>query len=599
MDYYGLMHHFFRVFPLLTLVSGLAIAQSPGPVPVQPASAALAPAAAPKELPTHSAMTPRLLYELLVGELSFQEGEVNQSIDLMLNAARRVNDPALYKRAVEMAVQSRSGARALDAVRAWRLASPHSSDANRLELQVLVALGRIEESDAPMRATLATLPAVDQEPFILAVPSLYTRAVDKAEAAHVVERGLASALQNAALGAAAWTSIGRMRLAANDKTGALSAATLGQAANPASEWPALLALQLMSGANELGAEPLIKNYLSNATPKPEVQIGYARALVESGRSKEAHEQLSKLTQRQPNYAEGWLVHGLLYAQERHDAKAEAALTRYLELATQPSADQRLDRSNGINQARMSLAQISERRGDYAAAENMLARIDSPDDILSVQLRRATILARQGQIDEALRLIRDVPVRQPEDARMKIMAESQLLRENKRPQQAYDLLRSELGKDPEDEDLLYDTAMAAEKLDRVDEMEQLLRQLIEIKPDAFNAYNALGYTLADRNLRLPEAKQLIEKAVELSPDDPFIQDSLGWVEFKLGNHARALSILQAAFAKRPDAEIAAHLGEVLLALGRKDEAMATLREGLRLNAENETLQETLKRLRVTP
>ncbi|MGB3071492.1 MAG: tetratricopeptide repeat protein [Ottowia sp.] len=602
MDYYGLMHHFFRVFPLLTLVSGMAFAQAPKPA--QPASDAVPPAApasaaSAAETPRPSALTARLLYELLVGELSFQDGEANQGIALMLDAARRTHDSVLYKRAVEMAIQSRSGSMAMDAVRAWRQAEPRSPDANRLELQVMVALGRIAESDAPLRATLAALPTTDQEPFILAVPSLYTRAIDKAEAAQVVERGLADVLQNPALAPAAWTSIGRMRLATNDRTGALSAANLGQTANPKSEWPALLALQLMTGADEPNAEPLIKRYLRNATPKPEVRIGYARALVDAGRGKEAHEQLAELTRNQPDYPEGWLAQGALYAQERHDTEAETALKRYLELATQPSADERFDRSNGRNQARMTLAQIAERRGDYAAAESMLAKIDSPDEAINVQLRRATILARQGQLDEAVQLIRSVPVRTPEDARMKITAEAQLLRENKRPQQAYDLLQSELSKDPEDEDLLYDTAMAAEKLDRLDEMEQLIRKLIEIKPDAFNAYNALGYTFADRNLRLPEAKQLIEKAVELSPDDPFIQDSLGWVEFRLGNRAQALRILQAAFAKRPDAEIAAHLGEVLWTMGRKDEAIVVLRNGVRLNAENETLQETLQRLKINP
>ncbi len=544
-------------------------------------------------------MTARLLYEVLVGELSFQEGRANQAIELILDAATRTNDPELYKRAVGMAIQSRSGSMALEAVRAWRRTDPQSADASRLELQVLVALGRIAESYVPMRATLATMPAADQEPFILAVPSLYTRAADKAEATQVVERGLVGVLQNDALAPAAWTSIGRMRLANNDKTGALAAATLGQAANPNSEWPALLALQLMSAADEPSAEPLVKRYLQSAAPKPEVQIGYARALVDAGRSAQAHEQLADLTRRQPNYPEGWLAKGALYAQERHDAEAEADLNTYLKLATQPSSDQRFDRGNGRNQARMTLAQIAERRGDYAAAESMLAKIDSPDEIMNVQLRRATILARQGQLDEAIRLVRDIPVRQPEDGRMKLVAEAQLLREHQRPQQAYDLLHSELNKDPEDEDILYDTAMAAEKLGRMEEMEQLLRKLIDLKPDAFNAYNALGYTLADRGLRLPEAKRLIEKAVELSPDDPFIQDSLGWVEFRLGNHAAALTILQAAFTKRPDAEIAAHLGEVLWTLGRKDEARATWREGQRLNAENDTLQEVLKRLQIRP
>jgi tetratricopeptide (TPR) repeat protein len=131
------------------------------------------------------------------------------------------------------------------------------------------------------------------------------------------------------------------------------------------------------------------------------------------------------------------------------------------------------------------------------------------------------------------------------------------------------------------------------------MERLLRQLIAAKPDYQHAYNALGYSLADRNERLPEAKQLIEKAVELAPTDAYIQDSLGWVEFRLSNFPRALAILQAAYGKRPDAEIAAHLGEVLWTMGRREEALKIWREGLRLSNEDETLQATLKRLRVSP
>ena len=131
------------------------------------------------------------------------------------------------------------------------------------------------------------------------------------------------------------------------------------------------------------------------------------------------------------------------------------------------------------------------------------------------------------------------------------------------------------------------------------METLLRQLIAAKPDHHHAYNALGYALADRNQRLPEAKQLIEQAVSLAPGDAYLQDSLGWVEFRLGNHARALSLLRDAYAKRPDAEIAAHLGEVLWAQGLQDEARRVWREGLALAQDNETLQSTLKRLNVQP
>jgi predicted Zn-dependent protease len=142
-------------------------------------------------------------------------------------------------------------------------------------------------------------------------------------------------------------------------------------------------------------------------------------------------------------------------------------------------------------------------------------------------------------------------------------------------------------------------MIAEKMGRFDDMEKLLRELMARKPDYHHAYNALGYSLAERGVRLPEAKQLVQKALEYAPGDPFISDSLAWVEFRMGNKAEALRILQEAYKDRPDPEIAAHLGEVLWSLGQREQAQSIWREGLLLNAENETLQETLKRLKVKP
>jgi Flp pilus assembly protein TadD len=129
------------------------------------------------------------------------------------------------------------------------------------------------------------------------------------------------------------------------------------------------------------------------------------------------------------------------------------------------------------------------------------------------------------------------------------------------------------------------------------MERLLRRLIELKPDNQNAYNALGYSLADRKIRLEEARTLIKKAVQLAPEDPFIADSLGWVEFRLGNTDEAMRILEAAYKRRPDPEIGAHLGEVLWVKGQRDRAMSIWKEAFLTDADNETLQETLKRLRV--
>ena len=242
-----------------------------------------------------------------------------------------------------------------------------------------------------------------------------------------------------------------------------------------------------------------------------------------------------------------------------------------------------------------LAELAERHQQWDEAQHYLDLIDSPQDALRVQSRKAANLARQGKLDEARALIRSAPELQPEDARTKVNIEVQLLRDGRQYQAAYELLKQAAQNNPDDVDYTYDLAMAAEKLDKLDEMETLLRQLIAAKPDYYQAYNALGYSLADRKLRLSEARELVRKALESAPDDPFIQDSMGWVEFRSGNLTQARQILQDAYRSRPDPEIAAHLGEVLWSLSLKPEAQAIWKEGLAQSPDNETLRETIKRL----
>ncbi|HPU09092.1 MAG TPA: tetratricopeptide repeat protein, partial [Ottowia sp.] len=297
--------------------------------------------------------------------------------------------------------------------------------------------------------------------------------------------------------------------------------------------------------------------------------------------------------------ESWLVRGALFADENKDAQAEADLQHYLKLLDSAAPEAAPERSEGPDHARMMLARIAERRGDYAAAEQLLAAVDSPEQALTVQTRRAQILARQGKLAEAREAIRRVPERSADDARLKLLAEAQLLRDNQQAALAYQLLSAEIEKTPDDDGLLYDAAMAAERANQLDTMERLLRRVIELKPDAAHAYNALGYSFADRNLRLDEARTLIEKAVQLSPDDAYIQDSLAWVHFRQGNVREARKLLDAAYKKRPDAEIAAHLGEVMWTQGERDAARRLWRDGLRLDPRNETLLKTLERFGVTP
>lgn len=553
--------------------------------------------AAPLAQP-NSSMDGQLFYQLLLGEVNARGGEPGLGFQLILDAARKTGDARLYRRATEIALQGRSGESALQAARAWRQAQPDSRDANRFLLQILVGLNRLSDVAEPLKRELQAAPDnAERIGAIGSIPRLFARSNDKKLAASVVEQALADYLGSPTLGAAAWTAVGRMRIDASDIPGALEAARRGHALDPLAEGPAVLALALMD-AKLPQADAIVQAHLAGK-PRAEFRMDYARILLNNQRYAESGVQLARITAESPAFAPAWLVKGMLELQDRKDAEAQASMQRYLELETArgPEAAATEESRRGMTQAYMALAEIAERRKDLAGAQAWLDRIDDAQEMVGVQVRRAALLARQGRLDEGRALLQGLPGRNPAELRARVSAEVQLLREHKRFQAAYEVLATALAASPQDLDFMYDKAMVAEKLGRLDEMERLLRAAIAIKPDYHHAYNALGYSLADRNVRLPEARALILKALEFAPGDPYITDSLGWVEFRSGNYQEALRILRQAYKDKPDAEIAAHLGEVLWTLGERAQAMEIWREGMGLNAENETLLETLRRLRV--
>jgi len=615
LDYYGFMTSITRRYRLavavsLALLSLTAIAQpdpaapnSPAPIvdPAMPpakAPAITAPAAKalPEAVPAQaSALTAELFYEVLLGELSTRSGKPGDGYALMLDSARKTNDPVLFQRAVEIALQARSGDSALSAVRAWKDALPRSSEASRFELQILIALNRIAETVEPLRTAIATTPQSERPLLMAVIVRNYSRATDKQLAATVVEKALSNEIRDPASAALAWATIGRMRLNAGDASGALAAVFQGEKSSVASEAPAMLALDLI-GVNQPLAEPVVRRYLQQPKASSELRMAYARLLLEQRRYPEAKIELLKLTGAQADLPEGWLLLGTLQGFERQDAASETSLKRYIDLTdAQPSDGD--DRKRGLAQAYMMLSQLAERGKDFSSAERWLGKVDSGDDLVAAQSRRAALLARQGKVQQAMTLLRELPESKPEDAKLKFAAQVQLLRDVKQYEAAYDLLAKATTANPADSDLIYEQAIVAEKLFRFDEMERLLRRLMVLKPDNQNAYNALGYSFADRKVKLEEARSLIQKALTLAPNDPFISDSLGWVEFRMGNMAEARRILEAAYKSRPDAEIGAHLGEVLWASGERERAMAIWKEASMADADNDTLQDTLKRLRV--
>ena len=588
MDYYDpmVLFHSFRTAALTTAIAVAACSAW-----AQPSSSGTPPAAAEPAVESNPALDAELLYEIFLGEVSARTGDPGAGYAFMLEAARRSADGQLYQRAADIALQSRSGEYALAAAKAWKEALPESREANRYVLQILVALNRIGETPSLLRQELAQSPPRAKAATLAALPQMYGRASDKALAAKVVETALVDELAHPATGPVAWVSLGRLRLAAGDKAGALDAARRAQALDDASEPAAQLALELMEEGN-LEAEPLVVQALAKQ-PVPELRMAYARVLLGLQRYPDASRQLEAATKEKPDLMEAWLVLATLQLQDNRLPGAESALQRFMELASAaPNAE---IRQRAQTQGYLLHAQIAEKKQDYAAAEDWLKRIDNVEEVFSAQARRASLLARQGKVAQARALLRNLPGTSADDKRMKLQAEVQLLRELRLYQEAYEVQVELVALAPDDTELIYDQAMLAEKAGRPEVMEQLLRQVIAQKPDYHHAYNALGYSLAERGVRLPEAKQLILKALEFAPADPFITDSLGWVEFRMGKPAEARRHLEAAYKARPDVEIAAHLGEVLWSLGDKDAAVQIWREGQRANPDNETLKETLARL----
>jgi tetratricopeptide (TPR) repeat protein len=544
-----------------------------------------------REVATPPLQTAELIFEVLLGELNTRQGEPGVGYSLLLDAARRSGDARLYQRAVEIALQSRSGEAALEAANAWRQALPQSREANRHVLQILLALNRVPDSLLPLRTEITLTPSEERVGALTAIPSLYARVTNKKLAAQVVEQALAPFQARPDTGSITWTVMGHMRLLAGDLEASLQAAHRSLALDNTSNAPVWLGLELMSQRHP-GAEAFVNAALEKQA-QPELRLGLARVMIEQLRLDDATAQLARLTRDQPGFAPSWLLLGSVLAEKGEAEPARAAWMRYLESVD--THDPKLQRE--LAQVYLGLAQIATRRGDDAGAESWLARIEDPRSLSRAQIQRASILARQGKLPQARQLIAALPARNPQERRTQLLAEVQLLRDHQALPEAHARLNQALASEPNDAELQYEQAMVVEKMGQLDEMERLLRTIIEQQPNHYQALNALGYSLADRGIRLTEARELIVRALSQVPDDPFISDSLGWVEFRLGRHPQALEILQKAYRARADAEIAAHLGEVLWTMGQRDQALQVWREGLRSDADNTTLRSTLQRLKV--
>jgi tetratricopeptide (TPR) repeat protein len=594
-----------------------------------------------------------LLYQLLLAEFALRESQPGDAVELMLEAARHNKDDALFRRALQIAAEAGAGDKALSIAKSWRQTMPRSTEALRTEIQLLLAFDRVPDTAEPLKQLLSMSTPAERTALIASLPRAQQRAKDKSAAAEQFAALLKPWLDAPDTRVAAHVALGRIRLNQGQPGEALDLAAIAQAQDAKALPPVLLALDIMNSASDgaparaasaaasgpasaptktaatsteliAKAEAIVRRYLALPDAEPVVRQAFASVLATQQRLTDAAEQLRLAAKDRPQQAQLWLALGEIELELRDPVAAEADLKNALAIVSTEAADQTTprkaaatadddtdadvppppDAQGGANPIRLAhvqllLARAAEQRHDDAAAARWLAQVDAKDADLQVVSLRAALLARQGKLAEALKMIRAADASTPAEQRYKLLTEVQLLLDEKKLGEAREVLAKANAETPDDVDLIYQEAMVDERLNRLEDMERLLRRILVLQPDNSQALNALGYSLADRNLRLEEALGMVRQAHELSPADPFIVDSLGWVEYRMGHFDAAATLLAQAYSSRKDTEIAAHLGEALWADGKREEAARVLRDAHRLDAGNEVLKQTMSRLKVAP
>jgi tetratricopeptide (TPR) repeat protein len=525
-------------------------------------------------------LTENLLYEYLLAEIAGQRGNVALSAQAYVDLAKRTRDPRIARRATEIALYARMNNAAIEAATIWHEADPTSTRALQALAGMLVSVGRYDEALPRLKELLAGSASDTAAGF-----TQLTRTLANAQDRRAALRLTQSLAADYPKLPEAHFAVARVAVSAGEDHVALDEVRTARQLRPDWEAAVLLEAQLVQKTSVDQASALLADFLQKYPPAREARLAYARTLVAQKRFTEARAEFEKLMTALPDSTDMAFAVALLSLQLKDYDSAE----RYLKgLLNSPYRDK-----DGV---RLYLGQVAEERKDLAGALKWYGEVGEGEQYVQAQIRYAQVLAKQGKLPDARARLQQAAAKSTDQRVQLVLAEAQLLRDAGQPKAAFDLVGQALDRVPNNPDLLYDYAMLAEKIERVDILESSLRKLIEIRPEHAHAYNALGYSLADRNQRLPEAQELIEKALKLAPDDSFIIDSMGWVLYRRGKLKDSLAYLRRAYAGRPDPEIAAHLGEVLWALGEHSEAERVWGDAAKQSPDNETLSSTVKRLK---
>ena len=541
------------------------------------ASAPAIPKKDPASLPLQELTEPVLL-GLLVAEIAAQRDSTGYAAQTYVDLAKKTRDPRIARRSAEIANYARLPNLALESARIWYEAEPGSMLALQTVSGLLIGARRVQEAEPYLVKLFASTDVAAQNGFMQINRFLATNPDKPANLAIV--RKLASGYP--ALPQAHF-AVAQAAAATDDDALALEEVRRAGQLKPEWDLPAIFEAQLLQPKAPAEAQSRLGTYLQKYPGSREAGLNYARLLVLDHKAPEARTQFQTLLKAFPDSPEVLYSVGLLSVQLKDYDAGETYLSRLLQT--------RYRDKDGV---RFTLGQLAEEKKDFPGALKWYSQIESGVQFVPSRLRYAQILSKQGKLAEAREYLRKVNA--GEQQTQMLIAEAQLLREANQHAEAFKVLNQALEAQPDQPDLLYDHALTAEKLERYDVLEADLTKLIKIRPDNAHAYNALGYSFADRNIRLDEARKLIEKAIILAPQDLFIVDSLGWTFYRMGDYPRAIEALQRAWKGRPDGEIGAHLGEVLWVSGDKAGAERIWQEAVKNAPDNEALQKTIKRFK---
>lgn len=534
-------------------------------------------AEAPQVLPNVE-LSSELLYEFLLSEIASQRGNDTLAVEGSSDLAKKTRDPRLAMRAAHLALQFGQNDKAIEALRIWRDADPSSLMARRMLSSVLLRSGKLDEASEELVKLLKADEDHSAQTFVQIYQMLATYP-DKAAALKLL-RQLAQLYPRVA--EAHW-GVAQLAQASGDGEFALNEARQARSLRP--EWDmavSLEALLLQKNAPQQGLD-VLRSYLSSYPDAREIRLQYARALLDQKQYKPARDEFQRMADENPDNPDMAYAIALISLQLNDFKSAEIQLKQALSKGKKEQ-----------DTVQYYLGQLSEAKKNEEEAIAYYREVKDGEYLMAAQIRIAYLLSKRGQLAEARQLLQQARATDNQQRVQLVMIEAQLLREANQFDEAYRVLNQALEKLPNHIDLLYETAMMADKIGKPDVFEQLMRKLIKIKPDHAQAYNALGYGMLERNERIPEAMQLVEKALQLAPDDAAIMDSVGWGYYRSGKLDESVKMLRRAFAGNANPEIAAHLGEVLWVRGDKDEAKKIWQDSLKENSGNEQLQAVIKK-----